>query len=85
MGKSQAKKEFEERLADLEGRIERGDGTLEQVREAFEKIQADSIPRMTEAERAELQKIKLRGHQIIADLSAKSGRPIPGNDPRRPN
>ena len=40
---------------------------------------------MTNAERDETEQIRLGGHQKGAELLAKHGKPVPGNDPNRVN
>lgn len=98
MGKSKAMQSFGRRmdqlleriqrgvyLAELEARLRRGDPPGNPMVEEFEKILADTMPHMTEEERAELQKIQLRAHQRGAELLAEHDLPVPGSDPKRPN
>ena len=97
-GKSDGMLEFERRVAELKRRMESGEMLTEAqerssprelrshpVVDEYEKILAETRPRMTQAERDNLQRIKLRTHQVGSQVLADHGQPIPGNDPDRPN
>ena len=48
-------------------------------------ILRDAMPDMTDEERIALQEMDLRTHQSGAEMLAERGRPVPGNDPGKPN
>ena len=86
MAKSEGMEQFERRLAEHEKRIERGEfDNMMDVLGEFEAIWRETAPRMTDDERAEIERTRLRAHQKGAELLAKHGQPVPGNDPNRVN
>ena len=98
MGKSKAMQSYERRMEQhqewtergeplrvCEERRRRGDPPGNPVLEEYEKILADTMPHMTEEERAGVQKRRLLAHQKGAEWLAEHGRPVPGSDPKRPN
>jgi len=86
MVKSEGMGQYERRLAEHERRIEQHKfaSLVESLAES-ETIWCETAPLMTEAERAEIDQMRLRAHQKGAELLAEHGQPVPGNDPRRVN
>ena len=86
MAKSAAMLKFERLMSDLQARIGEPPLTsLPAISQARAQIYADTLPRMTEEERAYVREIELRAHDHAARMSAERGKPIPGSDPERPN
>jgi hypothetical protein len=50
-----------------------------------QRILRETLPDMTGEERKALQEMDLRIHQSGAEMLAERGRPVPGNDPSKPN
>jgi len=84
--KSEGMRQFERAVAELERRIERGEFSdpLEPGRE-YDRILQATLPKLAESERDSIQRRQLRSHQVGAELLASHGRPVPGNDPGKPN
>jgi hypothetical protein len=74
---------LEREVALLEQRV--GDGQCPNPVEEYARILRETGPGMTEHERGLLQKMELRAHQVDAEILAKHGNPVPGNNPEKPN
>jgi hypothetical protein len=84
--KSEGMLRFERETAELEKRIERGEfnDPLAPGRE-YDRILQAALPEMTDGERDFIQHMQLQAHQLGAEILAKHGQPVPGNDPKKPN
>jgi hypothetical protein len=81
--KSEAKLRFDTEVARLEKRME--EGQCANPVEEYQRILRQHRPGMNDYEREALQQMELRVHQDGAEMLAKHGRPVPGNNPKRPN
>ena len=86
MAKSEGMEQFERLLAEHEKRIQRGEFTdMRDILKEFEAIWRETAPAMTNSERHEIERTRLRADQKGAELLAEHGEPVPGNDPNRVN
>ena len=69
--KSEAMLRFEREIALLEARV--GNGHCADPIEEYRRIRGETWPSMTEQERAILQKMELRTHQVGAEILAERG------------
>jgi hypothetical protein len=81
--KSEARLSFDMEVARLEERV--AEGQCSNPVEEYLRILREHRPGMTHHERDFLQHMELRTHQDGAEMLAKHGRPVPGNDPEKPN
>jgi hypothetical protein len=84
--KSEGQLQLERGMASLADRIKAGEfnDPLAAGRE-FSRLLGDAIPKMTASERDAIQRAQLRAHELGAAILAEHGRPVPGNDPDKPN
>jgi hypothetical protein len=84
--KSKGQIRYEQGVAEIQKRAERGDFTDPfWLGRTFGELLEQTLPEMTTSERDAIQHMRLNAHQLGADLLADHGRPVPGNDRRRPN
>jgi hypothetical protein len=81
--KSEAMLRFEMEIAGLERRV--GEGECSNPVEEYRGILRENRPAMTDHERAQLLQMELRTHEIGVQMLAEQGRPVPRNDPKKPN
>ena len=73
-------------MAELEKRIARGEiVSPPELSQEVECIIRDTLPAMTPSERDFIQRTQLQAHELGARILAEHGRPVPGNDPAKPN
>jgi len=84
--KSEAMIQFEREIAELEQRLGRGEiNNHLLLGKEYDRILRNAMPKLTDNERKFIQRTKLSAHQVGAEILARHGHPVPGNDPTKPN